>query len=231
MENKRILIVEDDDFLLQMYVTKLELENFKVFGSINGVQGLKTAQREKPDLILLDLNLPEMDGFEVLKELRKRNVRTPIIMLTAKSQEIDKILGLEFGADDYITKPFSPRELQARVKAVLRRVNEKPEISSESQFLFGDITVDFQKYECLKAGEIIQLTTLEFDLLKFLINHKGVVVSRDRIMDEVWGKEVFVAPRTVDTHILNLRKKIEDNPAQAKWIISVRGRGYKFLSS
>jgi len=175
--------------------------------------------------------LPEMDGFEVLKELRKRNVRTPIIMLTAKSQEIDKILGLEFGADDYITKPFSPRELQARVKAVLRRVNEKPEISSESQFLFGDITVDFQKYECLKAGEIIQLTTLEFDLLKFLINHKGVVVSRDRIMDEVWGKEVFVAPRTVDTHILNLRKKIEDNPAQAKWIISVRGRGYKFLSS
>ncbi|MBT3383248.1 MAG: response regulator transcription factor [Prolixibacteraceae bacterium] len=227
----RILIIEDEKAIRMALEDDFLAEGYEVDSANTGTAGLKKGLEPIYDIILLDIMLPEMDGFEVLKELRKRNVRTPIIMLTAKSQEIDKILGLEFGADDYITKPFSPRELQARVKAVLRRVNEKPEISSESQFLFGDITVDFQKYECLKAGEIIQLTTLEFDLLKFLINHKGVVVSRDRIMDEVWGKEVFVAPRTVDTHILNLRKKIEDNPAQAKWIISVRGRGYKFLSS
>ncbi len=151
-------------------------------------------------------------------------------MLTAKNLEIDKILGLEFGADDYVTKPFSPRELQARVKALLRRVNIKPGLSSETKFSFGKIAVDFQKYECFKGDENILLTTLEFDLLKFLINHKGEVVNRDLIMDEVWGTEVLVASRTVDTHILNLRKKIEDNPAQPKWIIGIRGRGYKFLS-
>ena len=171
-----------------------------------------------------------MDGFEVLKELRKRDVRTPVIMLTAKSQEIDKILGLEFGADDYVTKPFSPRELQSRVKAVLRRVNMKQGLSSENKFSFGEITVDFEKYECFKGNEKIFLTTLEFDLIRFLIDHKGKVVNRNRIMNEVWGPDVFVAPRTIDTHILNLRKKIEDNPAKPIWIIGVRGRGYKFIS-
>ena len=227
---KTILIVDDNASVRTLVREYLSEQGLRVVTADNGQNALFVARQEKPDLILLDIMMPEMDGYQFVTAYRKES-ETPIILLTAKLEETDKVLGLELGADDYVTKPFSPRELQARVKAVLRRVNEKPEISSESQFLFGDITVDFQKYECLKAGEIIQLTTLEFDLLKFLINHKGVVVSRDRIMDEVWGKEVFVAPRTVDTHILNLRKKIEDNPAQAKWIISVRGRGYKFLSS
>lgn len=226
----RILIIEDEKAIRMALEDDFIAEGFQADSANTGTLGLQKGSEPNYDIILLDIMLPEMDGFEVLKELRKRNVRTPVIMLTAKSQEIDKILGLEFGADDYVTKPFSPRELQARVKAVLRRVNEKPEMSVETQFSFGKIAVDFQKYECFKNGEKIPITTLEFDLLKFLINHKGEVVNRDRIMDEVWGTEVFVSTRTVDTHILNLRKKIEDNPAQPEWIIGVRGRGYKFIS-
>ena len=227
----RILIIEDEKAIRMALEDDFIAEGYQVDSANTGPVGLKKSSEPNYDIILLDIMLPEMDGFEVLKELRKRNVQTPIIMLTAKNLEIDKILGLEFGADDYVTKPFSPRELQARVKAVLRRVNIKPGLSSETKFSFGKIAVDFQKYECFKGDENILLTTLEFDLLKFLINHKGEVVNRDLIMDEVWGTEVFVASRTVDTHILNLRKKIEDNPAQPKWIIGVRGRGYKFLSS
>jgi DNA-binding response OmpR family regulator len=226
----RILIIEDEKAIRMALEDDFIAEGYQVDSANTGTLGLKKSSESKYDIILLDIMLPELDGFEVLKELRKRNVLTPIIMLTAKSQEIDKILGLEFGADDYVTKPFSPRELQARVKAVLRRVNIKPGLSSVIKFSFGEIVVDFQKYECFKGDENILLTTLEFDLLKFLINHKGEVVNRDQIMDEVWGTEVFVAPRTVDTHILNLRKKIEDNPAQPKWIIGVRGRGYNFLA-
>ena len=227
----RILIIEDEKAIRMALEDDFIAEGYQVDSANTGPVGLKKSSEPNYDIILLDIMLPEMDGFEVLKELRKRNVQTPIIMLTAKNLEIDKILGLEFGADDYVTKPFSPRELQARVKAVLRRVNIKPGLSSETKFSFGKIAVDFQKYECFKGDENILLTTLEFDLLKFLINHKGEVVNRDLIMDEVWGTEVFVSSRTVDTHILNLRKKIEDNPAQPKWIIGVRGRGYKFLSS
>lgn len=226
----RILIIEDEKAIRMALEDDFIAEGYQVDSANTGPVGLQKSSEPNYDIILLDIMLPEMDGFEVLKELRKRNVQTPIIMLTAKNLEIDKILGLEFGADDYVTKPFSPRELQARVKAVLRRVNIKPGLSSETKFSFGKIAVDFQKYECFKGDENILLTTLEFDLLKFLINHKGEVVNRDLIMDEVWGTEVFVASRTVDTHILNLRKKIEDNPAQPKWIIGVRGRGYKFLS-
>ena len=226
----RILIIEDERAIRIALEDDFLAEGYQVDSANTGNVGLQKGSEQNYDIILLDIMLPEMDGFEVLKELRKRNVQTPIIMLTAKNLEIDKILGLEFGADDYVTKPFSPRELQARVKAVLRRVNIKPGLSSETKFSFGKIAVDFQKYECFKGDENILLTTLEFDLLKFLINHKGEVVNRDLIMDEVWGTEVLVASRTVDTHILNLRKKIEDNPAQPKWIICVRGRGYKFLS-
>jgi DNA-binding response OmpR family regulator len=226
----RILIIEDEKAIRKALEDDFLAEGYQVDSANTGNVGLQKGSEQNYDIILLDIMLPEMDGFEVLKELRKRNVQTPIIMLTAKSLEIDKILGLEFGADDYVTKPFSPRELQSRVKAVLRRVNIKPGLSSENHFSFGKVVVDFQKYECYKGDENILLTTLEFDLLKFLINHKGKVVNRNRIMNEVWGTDVFVAPRTIDTHILNLRKKIEDNPAKPKWIIGVRGRGYKFLS-
>jgi DNA-binding response OmpR family regulator len=227
---KRILIIEDERAIRLALEDDFLAEGYQVDSATTGTVGLQKGSEQNYDIILLDIMLPEMDGFEVLKELRKRDVRTPIIMLTAKSQEMDKILGLEFGADDYVTKPFSPRELQSRVKAILRRVNIKPGQASETQFSFGKITVDFEKYECFKGDENILLTTLEFDLLKFLINNKGKVVNRNRIMEEVWGTDIFVAPRTIDTHILNLRKKIEDDPAKPKWIIGVRGRGYKFLS-
>jgi DNA-binding response OmpR family regulator len=227
----KILIIEDEKAILMALEDDFRAIGYQVDSAMTGPGGLQKGSEHNYDIILLDVMLPEMDGFEVLKELRKRNVRTPIIMLTAKSQEIDKILGLEFGADDYVTKPFSPRELQARVKTVLRRVNEKPEPSSENQIIFGEITIDFQKYECYKGGKNIPLSTLEFDLLKFLIANKGKVVSRDHIIEKVWGANVLVAARTVDTHILNLRNKIEDLPSQPQWIIGVRGRGYKFLSS
>jgi DNA-binding response OmpR family regulator len=228
---KRILIIEDERAIRLALEDDFLAEGYQVDSATTGMTGFQKGSEGNYDIILLDIMLPEMDGFEVLKELRRRDVRTPVIMLTAKSQEIDKILGLEFGADDYVTKPFSPRELQSRVKAVLRRVNLKPEQSSEDQFSFGKITVDFEKYECFKGDENIVLTTLEFDLLKFLIHHKGKVVNRNQIMNEVWGPDIFVAPRTIDTHILNLRKKIEDDPAKPEWIIGIRGRGYKFLSA
>lgn len=227
----KILIIEDEKPIRMALEDDFQTEGYEVDSAGSGTTGLQKGSESKYDVILLDIMLPELDGFEVLKELRKRNIRTPVIMLTAKSQEIDKILGLEFGADDYVTKPFSPRELQARVKAVLRRMNEKTAALEETQYSFGNVTIDFQKYECFMNNEKIQLTTLEFDLLKFLIQQKGKVVDRDEIMDKVWGAEVYVSPRTVDTHVLNLRKKIEENPAQPKWIIGIRGRGYKFLSS
>ena len=227
----KILIIEDEKAIRMALEDDFLAEGYEVDSATNGTIGLQKGTEPGYNIILLDIMLPEMDGFEVLKELRKRNVKTPVIMLTAKSQEIDKILGLEFGADDYVTKPFSPRELQARVKAVLRRINEKPDIPFDSHFQFGEVNVDFKKYECFKGGVKIQLTTLEFDLLKFLINHKGEVVNRDRIMEKVWGDDIFISARTVDTHILNLRKKIEDNPSQPEWIIGIRGRGYKFISS
>lgn len=227
---KRILIIEDERAIRLALEDDFLAEGYQVDSATTGTVGLQKGSSGNYDIILLDIMLPEMDGFEVLKELRRRDVRTPVIMLTAKSQEIDKILGLEFGADDYITKPFSPRELQSRVKAVLRRVNIKPGQVSEVKFSFGEITVDFEKYECFKGNENIVLTSLEFDLLKYLVDRKGKVVSRNQIMNEVWGSDIFVAPRTIDTHILNLRKKIEDDPAKPKWIIGIRGRGYKFLS-
>ena len=227
----KILIIEDEKPIRMALEDDFQTEGYEVDSAGSGTTGLQKGSESKYDVILLDIMLPDMDGVEVLKELRRRNILTPVIMLTAKSQEIDKILGLEFGADDYVTKPFSPRELQSRVKAILRRVNKKLETPLESQFSFGKIKLDFQKYECFKNEKKIQLTTLEFDLLKFLVEQKGKVVDRDEIMNRVWGAEVFVSPRTVDTHVLNLRKKIEDDPAQPKWIIGVRGRGYKFLSS
>jgi two-component system alkaline phosphatase synthesis response regulator PhoP len=228
---KKILIVEDERAIRLALEDDFLAEGYQVDSATTGNVGLQKGSEGNYDIILLDIMLPEMDGFEVLKELRRRDVRTPIIMLTAKSQEIDKILGLEFGADDYVTKPFSPRELQSRVKAVLRRVIIKSGQASEAKFSFGKITVDFEKYECFKGNENIVLTTLEFDLLKYLIDNKGKVVNRIQIMNEVWGPDIFVAPRTIDTHILNLRKKIEDDPAKPEWIIGIRGRGYKFLSA
>jgi len=162
--------------------------------------------------------------------LRSKGIRTPIIMLTAKGQEIDRVVGLEIGADDYVTKPFSPRELQARVKAVLRRMETDPDDKSENLFRSGGLEVNFRQYECRVNGKVVSFTTHEFELLKYLIQNRGQVIRRDELLNEVWGKDVFVTPHTVDTHMANLRKKIEDDPSQPRFIISIRGVGYKFIS-
>jgi DNA-binding response OmpR family regulator len=172
--------------------------------------------------------LPELDGLEICKELRRRNIGTPIIMLTARSQEFDKVLGLELGADDYITKPFSTFELHARVKALLRRSEIKDKQTASTTIEVGPFELDPSKYEFTKNGASVQLTTIEFSLLKMLMQHAGQVLKRDDILLSIWGNEVYVTPRTVDTHIANLRKKIEDNPDQSRWITGIRGVGYKF---
>ncbi|MHC4353284.1 MAG: response regulator transcription factor [Planctomycetota bacterium] len=225
---ERILIVEDEESILMALADDLSLEGYEVTSARDGLEGLATAKEKGPDLIILDIMLPKMDGFEVCQQLRRSGVGTPILMLTAKSQEVDKVLGLELGADDYVTKPFSPRELLARVKAILRRV--KGAQAEMDVCRVGDLEIDFKKYEVTKKGQPVYLTSLEFSLIGFLIKHKDQVVSRSAILDGVWGEEVYVLPKTVDTHIGHLRKKIEDDPANPRHIIGVRGAGYKFTA-
>jgi len=224
---EKILIIEDEESILMALEDNLRLEGYEVSSAIDGQLGLSMAKEQGYDLIILDIMLPKIDGFEVCKQLRQEGITTPILMLTAKGQEIDKVLGLELGADDYVTKPYSPRELLARVKALLRRAKQTQQ--EISVYIFGDVEIDFIKYEARKKGKPIYLTALEFELLHFLIKHKGQVNSRDSILDEVWGAEVYVHPRTVDKHIADLRKKIEDDPPNPKYIIGVRSVGYKFF--
>lgn len=222
----KILIIEDEEAILLALEDNLRLEGYDVESAKDGEQGLSLAKEGKFDLIILDIMLPRMDGFDVCKQLRQDGIITPILMLTAKSQEIDKVLGLELGADDYVTKPFSPRELLARVKALLRRSKQVQQGTDEISF--GDVEVDFKKYEVKKAGSPVNLTALEFSLLHFLVQNKGQVVSRDAILDEVWGRDIYIQPRTVDKHIAELRKKIEDDPSAPEYIIGIRSVGYKF---
>jgi len=224
----KILIVEDEDSILMALEDDLCLEGYAVTGETDGARGFERARRGGYDLIILDVMLPSMDGFEVCRQLRAAGDATPILMLTAKSQEVDKVLGLELGADDYVTKPFSPRELLARVKALLRR--SKPGSPPLEHFRFDDVVVDFKGYTVTKGASAIELTAKEFALLRMLIHHQGEVVHRDVILNEVWGDDWEVFPRTVDTHVAHLRKKLEDDPADPKHIINVRGVGYKFVS-
>ena len=224
---KKLLIIEDEESVLMALEIDLKMEGYEVSSAKDGVTGLKMAREGGYDLIILDIMLPEMNGFEVCKQLRQAGITTPVLMLTAKSQEIDKVLGLELGADDYVTKPFSPRELSARVNALLRRANQTQ--VQIDKYQFGNVEIDFKKYEAVKGGEVVYLTALEFSILHFLIKNKDQVVTRDSILDEVWGKDVFVYPRTVDTHIANLRKKIENDPENPEYIVGIRGVGYKFV--
>jgi DNA-binding response OmpR family regulator len=223
---ERILIIEDEEAILIPLADNLRLEGYEVSSATDGRQGFSLAQEKRYDLLVLDVMLPGMDGFGICKKLRQAGVTIPILMLTAKSQEIDKVLGLELGADDYVTKPFSSRELLARVKALLRRTREpKPGMDTCT---FGDVEVDFKKYEARKHGKPVYLTALEFSLLHCLIAHRNEVVGRDAVLDEVWGENVYVDPRTVDKHISSLRKKIEDDPEKPRHIVGVRGVGYRF---
>ena len=205
-----------------------KFEGYQVETAATGPEGLEKALDLNLDIIILDLMLPELNGLEICKELRRRNIGTPIIMLTAKSQEFDKVLGLELGADDYITKPFSPFELHARVKALLRRSEIRDQQSAAAVIRFGPFELDPLKYTLTKNNMPVQLTTIEFSLMRLLMQHSGQVIKREDILRSVWGKEVYVTPRTVDTHIANLRKKIEDDQEQSHWITGIRGAGYKF---
>ncbi len=223
---KKILVIEDEESILMALEDDLTYEGYQVETAMDGLKGVSLAEKNTYDLIILDIMLPGMDGYEICKKLRAGGLPTPILMLTAKSQEIDKVLGLELGADDYVTKPFSPRELQARVKALLRRSDLNS--SAPEKIRFGDVEVDFKKYEMKKSGRAVYLTSLEYDLLRYLITHRGEVVSRDDILDAVWGRDIYINPRTVDKHVSSLRKKLEDDPSSPRYIIGIRGVGYKF---
>lgn len=222
----KILVVEDDKAILMSFKDDLEFEGYEVAASSNGKDALKQALDGGFDLIVLDILLPGLNGFEVCKKLREGGVKTPVLMVTAaKTEEMDKVMGLELGADDYLTKPVGSRELVARVKAILRRARKEDEPGDV--YKFGDVEVDFRSHEVFKRGKEVHLTALEFNLLRFLIARRGQVVTRDQILDEAWG-EAVVAYRTIDPHIAHLRKKIEDNPAHPVHILGVRGVGYRF---
>lgn len=225
---RRILIIEDAPAIRMALEDDFKFEGYQVETAATGPEGLEKALDLDLDIIILDLMLPELNGLEICKELRRRDIGTPIIMLTAKSQEFDKVLGLELGADDYVTKPFSPFELQARVKALLRRSELRDKQAASATIRIGPFELIPLKYLFTKNGQPVQLTTIEFDLMKMLMQHAGHVLRRDDILRRVWGEEVYVTRRTVDTHIANLRRKIEDDPEQSHWITGIRGAGYKF---
>ena len=228
MANEKILVVDDEVHILELISYNLKSSGYNVLTASNGIDAIKILAEEKPNLILLDLMIPGKDGYDVCKEIRgNKEIRNiPIIMLTAKSEEFDKVLGLELGADDYITKPFSVRELLARVKAVLRRFSIVEE--DNSRLLFGDLGVDFEKREILVKDKKLELTLKEFELLEILIRNRGKILTRETLLDKIWGYEYIGETRTVDVHIRYLRKKIEEDDKNPKFIETIRGVGYRF---
>jgi len=222
----RVLIVEDEPTIAVALQDDLELEGHDVEVVHDGEAAAARALQQEHDLILLDLMLPKKDGFTVCREVRGAGIDTPIIVLTAKGQEVDRILGLELGADDYVTKPFSPRELVARIRAVLRRSSATPE--PEEVYEFGDFKIDFGRCQAWCGGEEVALTALELKLLRAFLKYRGRVLSLDELIEQVWGGDVFLSDRVLYTHINNLRKKIEVDPACPRHLITVRGMGYRF---
>ncbi len=223
----RILVIEDDASIMKGLKENLELENYTVSHESDGAKGLKAARNQKPDLILLDVMLPSMNGFDICKNLRQDNNNTPVIMLTGKSEEADKVLGLELGADDYVTKPFSVRELLARIKAILRRKNNI--VSFADVYKFGDVSIDFKKMEATKGKKSVHLSIKEFEILKYFFTHEGEVVTRNDLLDNVWGYDVFPTTRTVDNFILMLRKKLENEHSFPKHLHTIPTAGYRFV--
>ena len=224
----RVLIIEDEKEMAEGLRDNFEFEGYDVVIAGDGEKGLELALAQPSDLILLDVMLPRKSGFDVCKELRLRGLTTPVIMLTARGQEIDKVLGLELGADDYITKPFSVRELLSRVKAVLRRSGPEKK-QTAGQHRIGRLSVDLVRYSASDGKGPVDLSHKEFELLKFFIEHAGQIVHRDQLLDQVWGYDIYPNSRTVDNFIVRLRKKIEINPAQPKILLTVHGFGYKLV--
>jgi len=222
----RVLIVEDDEAMAVALRDGFTYEGFDVRMAGDGAAGLRLAHEGEHDLIILDVMLPRMSGLDVCRKLRRDGSRVPVIMLTARGQEIDKVLGLKTGADDYVTKPFSFLELMARVEAVLRRSSGYAD--RLEQYRFGDVQVDFPRAEASKGGRALDLSPREFKLLRFMVDHRGEVLTRERLLDAVWGYENVPLTRTVDMHVAKLRKKIEDDPHDPRWVVTVHRVGYKF---
>lgn len=229
MRYGKILIIDDEQHIIELLRYNLETNGYEVIEAKDGLEGIEKAKKELPDLILLDLMLPVIDGIEVCRKLRvsDETKSIPIIMLTAKSDEMDKIIGLEIGADDYVTKPFSVRELIARIKAVMRRNKEVTEQKSKEVIYIGDIKIDEEKHEVTKRSEVLDLTLKEFQLLGILAKNRGKVLTRNFLLDEIWGYDYFGEIRTVDVHIRHLRKKIEEDDRNPEYIETIRGVGYK----
>jgi two-component system alkaline phosphatase synthesis response regulator PhoP len=220
----RILVVEDEPAIAFGLEADLKTEGYDVEVVGDGEAALRRARESSFGLILLDIMLPRKDGFEVCRELRRAGLKTPIILLTARSQEVEKVMGLEWGADDYVTKPFSPPELRARIKAVLRRTS----VEEQAVYRFGDAEVDSARCELRRAGRPVELTSLEFKMLTAFIRNRGRVLSRQQLLDEAWGPGTFITDRVVDNHIVALRKKIEPEPHTPRYLVNVRGLGYRF---
>jgi len=223
----RILIVEDEPAMVAGLRDNFEYEGYEVISAGDGVEGLQRGMADNPDLVLLDVMMPRMSGLDVCKQLKASRPSIPIIMLTARGQEIDKVVGLELGADDYVTKPFSIRELMARVKAVLRRSSSTtptPEV-----YRFADVEVNIRANEVRRDGHLLDLSAKEFALLAYFVSHPTETLSRDRLLDAVWGYENYPNTRTVDTHIVHLRQKLEPNPEEPRFILTIHGTGYKFV--
>jgi phosphate regulon transcriptional regulator PhoB len=230
MASPTILVVEDEADIRKLVQYNLAQERYKVIEAEDGEQALKVLQRVRPNLVILDLMLPGMSGLEVCKLLRERQetAQLPILMLTAKAGEADKVVGLEMGADDYLAKPFSPREMVARVRAILRRADAAAAQDTPPFYEKGPLRIDFTTYEVFVYGRLVKLTLKEFELLRFLTQNPNRVLSRDQLLDRVWGGDTFVTPRTVDVHIRRLRQAIEKDDGDPKWILTLRGVGYKF---
>ncbi|MCI0486096.1 MAG: response regulator transcription factor [Blastocatellia bacterium] len=224
---QKVLIIEDEPDMVLGLQDNFEYEGYEVIVARDGKAGMARALADKPDLILLDIMLPRMSGLDVCRHLRRNGVEAPVIMLTARGQEIDKIIGLEVGADDYVTKPFSIKELLARVRAHLRRASKQ--VAEIETYRLGDIELNFKHYQAAKEGKPLEMSPREFEILKYFIQHKGEAITRERLLDDVWGYDCFPITRTVDNHIAKLRQKIEPVPAEPQYIITIHRVGYKFL--
>ncbi len=225
----KVLIVEDDESMAIALRDGFGFEGYEVRSARDGLEALNAVEEDRPDLVILDVMLPKISGLEVCQRLRADGNDVPIIMLTARGQEVDKVLGLKLGADDYVTKPFSFLELTTRVEALLRRTAGAMSSTSPESYEFGDVMIDFKAHRATKNGKELDLTARELRLLELFIRHRGTVVSRDQLLDEVWGYDAIPFTRTVDSHIAKLRKKIEDQPSAPRHIITVHRLGYKFV--
>jgi DNA-binding response OmpR family regulator len=224
----RILVVEDEPAILRGLVDNLKFEGHEVAAASDGVMGYQLARETRPDLLVLDLMMPRMSGYELCRKLRADGVRTPILILSARGEEADRILGLDIGADDYMSKPFSVRELMARVRALLRRAS--PRAPAVEMLAYDDVTVDFRRYEARRGTRLLDMTRKEFGVLRLLAGRAGEVVTRDALLRDVWGYDATPTTRTVDNHVASLRAKLEEDPAQPRHLITVHGVGYKWLS-